>query len=166
MATARKDDPCSQDYTFGQHGCPWSNVLKVLSKSVNRKIAPLLVKYRLLVCYHEDLFLLAIMRLAICICVRMCVYVCMYACNGGSRCTKGRRSQRRSRMCTLQQMQGKELLQAFCRLAIEHSRCSSLCMSTIANQVAMMPLQLRRIARRYLGDNRSLVPYFLNPLTF
>lgn len=82
----------------------------------------------------------------------------MYACNGGNLCTKGRRSRRRSRMCTLQQMQDKELLQAFCRLAIEHGRGSCLCMSAIANQVAVIPLQSRRITQHLLGDNHSLVP--------
>src|SRR3954471_11964509 len=102
VAAAQKDDPCSQSDTIGGHGSAWSNVLKILSKSMNRKTA-LACKMSTLACYYEESFVLAIMRLAI----------YMYACNSGSRCTKDRRSQRRSRMCTLQQMQGKGPLQAF-----------------------------------------------------
>lgn len=71
--TARKDDPCSQDHAICRHGC-WVERSKVLLKSMNGRIA-LASKMSTLACYHEDSFLLAMMRLVICMCAR--VHVCM-----------------------------------------------------------------------------------------
>ena len=67
-------------------------------------------------------------------CVRVCVRVCVHLCMQWRQSLReGPKESAPITHVHTAAMQGKELLQAFYQLAIEHSRCSFLCMSAIAN---------------------------------